>query len=51
MFNSTYIGDGGIMILSRFEIKKKQFMPYSFGIYNDGFTKRGIIYAEILIGG
>ena len=26
-------------------------MPYSFGIYNDGFTKRGIIYAEILIGG
>lgn len=39
------------MILSRFEIKTKAFNPYSFGVSNDGFTKRGVVYAQISIGG
>ena len=50
-FNRTYLGDGGIMILSRFPILVQEFVPYSFGIDNDGFTKRGILYAEIAVGG
>mmetsp|Transcript_2355 Transcript_2355/g.2313 ORF Transcript_2355/g.2313 Transcript_2355/m.2313 type:complete len:121 (-) Transcript_2355:301-663(-) len=49
--NSTYLSDGGIMVLSRFPILRHEFMPFSFGIGNDGFTKRGIIYSEIAIGG
>lgn len=26
-------------------------MPYSFGVHNDGFTRRGVLYAEVSIGG
>lgn len=50
-FSSTYLGDAGIMIISRFEIKKSHFIQFSFGIHNDGWTRRGVLYAEIVIGG
>lgn len=39
------------MIISRFEIKFFKFIPFSYGVLYDGFTKRGFLYAEIAIGG
>jgi hypothetical protein len=45
------MGDSGLMIISRFEIKKSHFIQYSFGVHNDGWTRRGVLYAEISIGG
>ena len=48
-FASTYIGDAGILILSRFPVTSSHYMPYSYGIYNDGFTRRGVLYAEITV--
>lgn len=39
------------MIVSRFEIKKSHFIQFSFGIHNDGWTRRGVQYAQIAIGG
>ncbi|CDW89469.1 UNKNOWN [Stylonychia lemnae] len=50
-FSSTYLGDAGIMIVSRFYIKKSQSIQYSFGVGNDGWTRRGVLYTQISIGG
>eukprot|EP00347_Sterkiella_histriomuscorum_P007660 403348063 len=50
-FASTYLGDSGLIILSRFEIKKSHFIQFSFGIHNDGWSRRGVQYAQISIGG
>lgn len=48
-FWSSYVTDGGLLILSRFPIVTVQFRPFGFGTFPDSLAKKGVLYAEILI--
>jgi len=48
-YGSTYISDGGLMILSRFPIVSTAYHPYSYSQDKDGLIQRGALYAKINI--
>lgn len=46
-YASTYFGDGGLVILSRFPIVKTSHCEYSYSYETDGMVQRGVLYAKI----
>jgi endonuclease/exonuclease/phosphatase family metal-dependent hydrolase len=48
-FNSKYMVDGGLLILSRFPIISYSFCPYRYGVISDSLAQKGVLYAKILI--
>lgn len=46
-FASTYISDGGLMILSRFPIVGRACQPFSYSQEQDGLVRRSCLYAKI----
>lgn len=46
---STSLMDGGILILSRFEIEKIEFYDYSYGIFIDAAVTKGLLYVKIKV--
>ena len=50
-FWSSYVTDGGLLILSRFPIVNTQFRPFGFGTFPDSLAKKGVLYTEIVISG
>jgi endonuclease/exonuclease/phosphatase family metal-dependent hydrolase len=47
LFNSLYVCDSGLVILSRFPILKSDYIPFSLGFGSDSEAKRGCLYAQI----
>ena len=50
-FTTSYVTDGGIMIISRFPIVASSAQPYSYSQETDGLARRGAIYAKVQISG
>jgi len=48
-FFSSYIVDGGLLILSRFPILFSEFKSYTYGVYSDSLSQKGVLYAKIQI--
>lgn len=48
-FNSKYMVDGGLLILSRFPIIAHSYMQYRYGVVADSLAEKGIIYCKIKI--
>ena len=48
-FMSKYMVDGGLIILSRFPIVSKLFVPYQYGVIADSLSQKGLLYAKIQI--
>ena len=46
---SWYFGDGGLLILSRFEIVECEFQPFSYGVFLDAMTQRGTLYVKVKV--
>lgn len=44
---SSYLSDGGLMILSRFPIIARSYHPYSYSQDTDGLAMRGCLYARV----
>lgn len=49
-FFSKYISDGGILILSRFPIKKYSSYNFTHGVLSDSIASKGALYAQIEVG-
>jgi endonuclease/exonuclease/phosphatase family metal-dependent hydrolase len=47
---STFLIDGGLLILSKFPISTQEFMTYPQGIGSDALAQKGVLYSEIMIG-
>jgi len=43
------IADGGLVILSRFPITHKVFVPFRYGVLSDSLAEKGLLYARIKI--
>mgnify|MGYP000950468032 CR=1 FL=1 len=50
-FASSYISDGGILIMSRFPIVSMSHHPFTYSQEMDGLVRRGCIYAKIEVKG
>jgi endonuclease/exonuclease/phosphatase family metal-dependent hydrolase len=47
-FLSTFVVDGGLMILSKYPIKTSKFLPYrTAGVMSDCLALKGALYAKI----
>jgi len=44
-FHSRYIGDSGLMIISRFPILQIEFHRFSLGYFEEAEAKLGCLYA------
>lgn len=43
----SFVVDAGILIFSRFPIKNWTFRPFPHGVYADGLSQKGFLYAQI----
>ena len=50
-FWSSYVTDGGLLVLSRFPIVRIEFRPFGFGTFPDSLALKGVLYAEINLSG
>jgi len=48
-FLSTKLVDSGLIILSRYPIIESSFVPYGYGVNDDGLADTGVIFAKIQI--
>lgn len=48
--NSKHLIDGGLLILSRFEIVDYEFVPYTQAVFPDKLSYKGILYARLKVG-
>jgi len=48
-FSNQLVCEGGVIILSRFQIVEQEFMPFSYSIDGEGQSELGAIYAKIKI--
>mmetsp|Transcript_23649 Transcript_23649/g.20572 ORF Transcript_23649/g.20572 Transcript_23649/m.20572 type:complete len:158 (+) Transcript_23649:83-556(+) len=46
-FFTTFLVDGGLLMLSRFPIVEQEFKPYPYGIFSDALSQKGILYGKI----
>lgn len=46
---SEYLGDGGILIVSRFPIVEQEFRNFKYGVYSDSIAQKGVQFAKIKI--
>ena len=49
-FFSKYLVDGGLLLLSKYQIIENDWFPYFINISGDAVSKKGILYAKIQIG-
>jgi endonuclease/exonuclease/phosphatase family metal-dependent hydrolase len=48
-FLSSFLVDGGLLVLSRFPILATEFKPYPYGIFSDALSQKGILYVKIQV--
>lgn len=48
-FFSTFLIDGGLVILSKLPLIETEFGGFKYGILSDGLSQKGILYAKILL--
>lgn len=48
-FFTSFVVDGGLLILSRFPILVSEFKPYPYGIFSDSLSQKGVLYNKIQI--
>jgi len=48
---SSYVTDGGLLILSRFPILEVEFRPFDYGVLADAISYKGVLYAKIEVDG
>jgi endonuclease/exonuclease/phosphatase family metal-dependent hydrolase len=48
-FFSTYVADGGLLVLSRFPIVTSEFHTHPYGILSDSLAQKGWLYSKIQI--
>jgi len=48
-FFTSFVVDGGLLVLSRFPILSSEFKPYPYGIFSDALSQKGALYAKIQI--
>jgi len=48
-FLSSFLVDGGLLILSRFPILASEFRPYPYGIFSDSLSQKGILYVKVQV--
>lgn len=47
---SSYLTDGGLLIMSRFPIVESEFRPFPYGVLCDAISYKGVLYAKIQLG-
>jgi hypothetical protein len=48
-FFTSFVVDGGLLVLSRFPILASEFKPYPYGIFSDALSQKGALYTKIQI--
>jgi len=48
-FFTTFVVDGGLLVLSRFPIVASEFKPFPYGIFSDSLAQKGVLYTKIQI--
>jgi len=48
-FFTSFVVDGGLLVLSRFPILASEFKPYPYGIFSDSLSQKGVLYTKIQI--
>jgi len=48
-FFTSFLVDGGLLVLSRFPIVASEFKPYPYGIFSDSLSQKGALYTKIQI--
>jgi endonuclease/exonuclease/phosphatase family metal-dependent hydrolase len=48
-FFTSFVVDGGLLVLSRFPILASEFKPYPYGIFSDALSQKGVLYTKIQI--
>jgi len=48
-FFTTFLVDGGLLVLSRFPIVASEFKPYPYGIFSDSLSQKGILYVKVQV--
>jgi len=48
-FFTSFLVDGGLLVLSRFPILASQFKPYDYGIFSDSLSQKGVLYVKIQV--
>ena len=48
-FSTQHVCEGGVLILSRFEITEQEFLPFSYAVDGEGQSVLGTIYAKVKI--
>lgn len=41
--------DSGLLTMSRFPILESEFQPYTYGVFSDSVSNKGVLYTKILI--
>jgi endonuclease/exonuclease/phosphatase family metal-dependent hydrolase len=48
-FLSSFLVDGGLLVLSRFPILASEFRPYPYGIFSDALSQKGVLYVKVQV--
>jgi endonuclease/exonuclease/phosphatase family metal-dependent hydrolase len=48
-FFTSFLVDGGLLVLSRFPIVATEFRPYPYGIFSDALSQKGILYVKVQV--
>jgi endonuclease/exonuclease/phosphatase family metal-dependent hydrolase len=48
-FFTSFVVDGGLLVLSRFPILASEFKPYPYGIFSDALSQKGVLYTKIQV--
>jgi len=48
-FFTSFLVDGGLLVLSRFPILASEFKPYPYGVFSDSLSQKGILYTKIQV--
>jgi len=48
-FFTSFVVDGGLLVLSRFPLLASEFKPYPYGIFSDSLAQKGVLYTKIQV--
>lgn len=48
-FFSSFVVDGGLLILSRFPIVESEFLPFKYSVCSDSLSEKGVLFTKIKI--
>lgn len=48
-FFTSFVVDGGLLVLSRFPIIASEFKPFPYGIFSDSLSQKGVLYVKVQI--